>query len=829
MCLYLSRLSYYSAPLTFLDFAVLLFVAHAGGILLPGTVPFSWIWAIPNCTFSFDHLYGLMEVQKTNPVWRSFMSVASAWSQHHHSPSPSPAATRRISHNRSQSNSTAPTATSLSTSVKPRSNTHVTVMTDVSPVATTPPPKRVFAGISESDFDMTTIPDPRSRSMTPSIMDGTATPQQHPDLNDEVATLSSKLIHAINHQTTLDDNLSQTRADLEKAREQIKSMETQLAKQKEMLVGDIWVRRKSVEAEKTNLLSRIAEEKRLRLEAEQEKKRIEQELENLTTELFEEANRMVISAKEEARKEQEIVHRKNDLLKAQLADTESLLKSQQEQLIELKHVMEQMSIDRDDQTATTSPSSPGYSKFDTREDDTPTSDMGSQFGLPDLITPSYPTSFTHLLQPVLRNDISAYNDFVNLCETSRRSASRPPSGIHSGLGLSLIGSAASATSIGIPSSVSTASLSSAGSPAASSFTPQTPNTPASTYSGSSAAAMVPIPPLKETKFYKRVLAEDVEPTLRLDVAPGLSWLARRSVITAMSDGSLVVEPVPTTGTYAKLSKPQFYPCSLCGESRKDEEYLRKYRFRTSENSSAQRYPLCRYCLNRVRSTCDFLGFLRIVKDGHWRTDDEDAEKAAWEESVRLRENMFWARIGGGVRPILQGFHGHSNSVAEKSTRLSREASIGTQEIVVDSDNQAPVAVDLTQDDANDMVMVADEASQHVQEAILEEERAEEFATPQEELTLEDSALSEPPLLASKVDEEITVGDTSEAIDSETATETATETADATDSSLGKADETLPEPPRTPEPTDANRFSSQSLTPKSSENNKESPAIVTTSP
>ncbi len=167
-----------------------------------------------------------------------------------------------------------------------------------------------------------------------------------------------------------------------------------------------------------------------------------------------------------------------------------------------------------------------------------------------------------------------------------------------------------------------------------------------------------LPPLKETKFYKRVLAEDVEPTLRLDTAPGLSWLARRSVVNAMTEGSLVIEPVPmpsatmTTAAAASASKALQFPCSLCGDSRKEKAHLRRHRFRTSETESAQRYPLCRYCLGRMRSTCDFLGFLRIVKDGHWRADDEDAEKAAWEESVRLREQMFWSRIGGGVVPTV---------------------------------------------------------------------------------------------------------------------------------------------------------------------------------
>ncbi|KAL1847386.1 rab guanine nucleotide exchange factor S2 [Diaporthe australafricana] len=663
---------------------------------------------------------------------------------------------------------------------------------DASPLAmpVTPqsqPPKRIYAGIQESDFDLTTIPDPRSRAMTP--INDDASGQQHPELNDEVAHLSSKLIHAINHQTTLDDNLSQTRAELERAREQIQSMEVQLAKQREMLVGDIWIRRKSAEAEKTNLLSRVAEEKRLRLEAEDEKKRIEQELENLTTELFEEANKMVISAKEEARKEQDVLHRKNSALKAQLADTEGLLQSQQEQLIELKHVMEQMS-DQDNDTATTTPSSPGYSKFDSRDDDTPTSELGSQNGLPDLVSPSYPTSFTHLLQPVLRNDIGAYDDFVSLCKASRTPASRPPSGNHTTLGLGLLGPASSVTSIGIPSSASTASLSSMGSPAASStLSIQTPNTPGSTVSGMSTTSMVPIPPLKDCKFYKRVLAEDVEPTLRLDMAPGLSWLARRSVISAMSEGSLVVEPVPTTGTYAMLSKPQFYPCSLCGEHRKDDEYLRRYRFRTSESSSSQRYPLCRYCLSRVRATCDFLGFLRIVKDGHWRTDDEDAEKSAWEESVRLRENMFWSRIGGGVRPILQGFHGHSNSMAEKSPRPSQEEPAHSE--------QKPLAVIEEPKSLDEVAEISPE----------DDDNVEDFATPLE-TTVKSTLEGQPHISEDNSDSsddksvivhEITSPDVEQDVQDEKRQEV----------------EAIPEPPRTPEPTEMNRLSSQSLTPTSS--------------
>ncbi|KAI1851137.1 hypothetical protein JX265_013255 [Neoarthrinium moseri] len=590
----------------------------------------------------------------------SFIHVA-AWPQHQHQ-SPSPKPQRSFGHFRSLSSFSQTSVSSRAKSpARPPSMSQLPDMasTPESPSLDVPQPKRMPSNQSlMEDMDYSTNLDLRKSSA-----DGTATPAHHPDLNDEVATLSTKLINAINHQTALDDTLASTRHELEDERTKVRELEEKVARQQELLAGDVWVRRSTVESEKNRLLLRVAEEKRQRFEVEKEKKKIEQELENLTTALFEEANKMVISAKEEAQKEHDAIQRKNDLLKSQLADTEGLLRSQQEQLAELKLVMEHMTAEHDDHSGTT-PSSPGFSKFDSRDDDTHVTDSVSQSGITEPSSPTYPTSLTHLLQPVLRTDLAAYEDFLALVKTSKRTSSRISSGSYSGLNpLLSLASAGSA-----PSNASTTSLTTAGT-ASSNVSPQTPNTPASAISAGSVAT--PLPPLKETKFYKRALAEDVEPTLRLDIAPGLSWLARRSVLTSMTEGSLVVEPVPTNNPFAAISKPQFYPCSLCGESRKETPHLRMHRFRTSEADSAQRYPLCKYCLNRVRSTCDFLGFLRIVKDGHWRAEDADAERAAWEESVRLREQMFWSRIGGGVIPATQALL-HPPSIGEKSPRSSHE-------------------------------------------------------------------------------------------------------------------------------------------------------------
>ncbi|KLU90737.1 hypothetical protein MAPG_10589, partial [Magnaporthiopsis poae ATCC 64411] len=464
------------------------------------------------------------------------MAVA-GWTQH---TSPSTASTKPFGHIRSLSSFTSPVPSAKVDAAIPRGQQHqrspsLTDLPGMAADVTSPgagfpsspsllhatTPSSLSVHTFDDEHELSTLPDPRSRTMSPVDGHTLSSPNRHPDLNDEVATLSNKLINAINHQTTLDDTLSAARMELEEAKSTIRSLEARLEEQRVMLSGDVWVRRKTVESEKAKLLSRVAEEKKARCEVEQQKKKIELELENLTTALFEEANKMVISAKEEAQKEQEVLLKKNDLLRSQLADTEGLLKSQHDQLAELKAVMEQMGADRDDQTALTAPSSPGFSKFDSGADDTPLSEGASQAGMLEPISPSYPTSFTHLVQPVLRTDLSAYQDFMTLVHTTKKIArSRPSSGTQGGgtmsalgltLGHSTSGSSALSGSMVSASASSTPSM------------PQTPSSPASGLGVTGAVAAAALPPLKDSKFYKRALVEDIEPTLRLDMAPGLSW------------------------------------------------------------------------------------------------------------------------------------------------------------------------------------------------------------------------------------------------------------------------------------------------------------------
>lgn len=392
---------------------------------------------------------------------------------------------------------------------------------------------------------------------------------------------------------------------------------------------------------------------------------------------------MVAAARKDARKEREPLEKRNEQLQAQLNDAELLLASHQEQLAELKAAMQEKPAPRNDldidTNASTAPSTPAPDNQDHMSRIFDALNLSPTTPGSDEISPAPPTSFTHLIHPVLRTDVQAYEDFRLLLEVSRKSqpSSRVTSATFSGLGIgNLANRDHSQLPERMPSTGSTSSLSTSNIYQSSPSTPNLPSSANSSFSGRDTPVIGM--PLKETPFYKRALTEDLEPTLRLDTAPGLSWLARRTVINSMCEGKLIVEPIPSA---ARLYHP---PCTLCGEQGRDQKHGRTHRFRTSESETAQRYPLCNYCLGRVRASCDFIGFLRMIKDGHWRTDGVQAEALAWEESVRLREQMFWSRIGGGVVPaFLRAREDTPRSSVEEekttSTFADSQTSLGSQD------------------------------------------------------------------------------------------------------------------------------------------------------
>ncbi|PSK51706.1 Rab guanine nucleotide exchange factor sec2 [Elsinoe australis] len=493
----------------------------------------------------------------------------------------------------------------------------------------------------DSEF-LNTLPDPRTPSPTPRLR----SPASENDLSGEVSMLSTKLINAINHSTNLDDTLQQSRIELDTAKRRIEELEAEARKHAEDIESGVLLKKAEVDAQIEQMRAELEEARREREASDKAKRGMETELENLTASLFEEANNMVA----DARRETEAAEKRTAQFRSQLQDTETLLSSQQEQLQDLKGVMEKLSSERDENEPlphlSTAPSTPATdaNKMSRILDALPLSP-----GMPGEVAPDHPLRFSHLLHPVLRNDLPTYNDFAELLRTSRAINSVSHQRSSSG-------------------HVSRSPSSLAANPAASSSSPHLPgsfNTPlGANITSPSAPGSPALPPLKESKFFKRALTEDIEPTLRLDLAPGLSWLARRTVLTSITAGALVIEPfAPSSKLYGPV-----YACALCGEDRRQDIYARRHRFRTSEDVSAQRYPLCEWCVNRLRATCDFAAFLRMCRDGTWKAGTEEEIRSAWEEAVRLRERMFWGRIGGGVVPSVVR---EAQSLTEKE-RKSRD-------------------------------------------------------------------------------------------------------------------------------------------------------------
>jgi Rab guanine nucleotide exchange factor SEC2 len=467
-----------------------------------------------------------------------------------------------------------------------------------------------------------------SRHHTPSNS-VTSIESPHAMAGEGLNELSTKLVEAVEKQADLEDTLAVTRHALEVANQKVKQLELAQKEYADMMDRGMLIEKKDVESETTELTRRLLEESKNRVQAENDKNKIEQELEMLTAKLFEEANNLVASA----RRESKALEKRNEQLHNRLEDTETLLQSQQDQLAELKAVMQRMQ--ESDQQA--SPATPNLGGKPSREslsrllELSPLHITNVNSSDPDPVIDSAKSTdispFSFLVRPQYRYDTPAYSDFKSFIRISRTN-SHPRQYSGSFPSTTVMPSSAFFMPIGPHIAGSYPSKDS----------PPPPNRSPNPGNMSSPASYERLP-LKEWRFVKRALTEDIEPTVRLDIAPGLSWIARRSVQSAILEGTLIIEPTPTNSIMVT------YSCTLCGEKREGKGYGRTHRFCTGDNPSNQRYPLCQYCLERMRVTCDFAGFLRAVRDGIWKIEGEEGEERAWDESVRLRERMFWARLG----------------------------------------------------------------------------------------------------------------------------------------------------------------------------------------
>lgn len=102
--------------------------------------------------------------------------------------------------------------------------------------------------------------------------------------------------------------------------------------------------------------------------------------------------------------------------------------------------------------------------------------------------------------------------------------------------------------------------------------------------------------------------------------------------------------------------------------------------RVNEGETATKWPLCILCLEKVRGVGDLVSYVRMIRDGVVKCNEKDEELEAWDELIRLRERLFWARMAGGVVPAFLR--------SEKNSPLVPESSEGQGEIDGDGELQA---------------------------------------------------------------------------------------------------------------------------------------------
>lgn len=458
---------------------------------------------------------------------------------------------------------------------------------------------------------------------------------------DEMAVLSDKLISAINHQQQLDDKLAQARHELEAANAQAAELKAKNLEYESRIRSGELMTKEAVEKRNEKLSVDLEETKKQKEQISQEKRKLDAEVEGLTASLFDEANKMVASANEQ----RELTEKKNQQLREQIKDGEAVIASQIEQLAELKSLMQQLGSDHRKELADSpnmTPASPQVPKDENLVRLLEAMNLSPVTPDHPVVTPSPSTQLTHLIKPQCRTDIPCYDDFKHMLSTSNPRSHTPshaPSRAGSGSYGSLAGLGLGYNSQNNSSSPNLSTQASTSSKLAAS-----PGLPGSF----SPAPDVKGPaPLKDTRFFKRIMVEDIEPTLRLDISPQISWLQRRSILGAVSESTLIVEPIPEASQrlYGK-----FTSCSICGESRREGQNPRTHAMRTREGEGANKWAVCTLCLEKVRAVGDLIGYIRMVRDGVVKIADLKDEEEAWEEIIRLRERLFWARLAGGVVP-----------------------------------------------------------------------------------------------------------------------------------------------------------------------------------
>ncbi|GEM09866.1 GDP/GTP exchange factor Sec2p [Rhodotorula toruloides] len=361
------------------------------------------------------------------------------------------------------------------------------------------------------------------------------------DLASQVTSLNSKLVKSYTTRGELEDELHEKQEQERAMRKRVADLEKDKEKWEKEIEAGGWVEKSHVQGEMQRLMAKVVEETHTRETAVQAHTALETEVENLTSNLFSEANKMVAferlaraRAEEKTRTVEEAGVSMQALLEevqVGLKDTVLKLEKRDEEVATLKRRLAALGEPvEEDQVGEreSAEGDVGAIVFSDGEHLTPidTREVASA-------GPSSALSPSNLSAPKLLTSVLPYHEFLAfvtyLRQTRVSALSRPPEG----------------GSFSHPA-LSTRSFA---------VDPTHPHylTPAQLL-----APHLLLSTHLSQPFLKRCVEEDSDPALRLDLAPGLGFLSRRGVGTAVVDGTLLIEPL-----HSGIEFPSD-KCAMCG-------------------------------------------------------------------------------------------------------------------------------------------------------------------------------------------------------------------------------------------------------------------------
>lgn len=410
-------------------------------------------------------------------------------------------------------------------------------------------------------------------------------------MNEQLNQLNSKLVGSFERIADLEDELHESTQNHNQLKSRNKALEIESAQHEEALKGGLLVESADVQAELQRLTHRALQEAEKRSQSEASLSTINQELDDLSASLFSEANRLVAAEKLQRIKAERKVVEVEEAMKG----VEEVIESRRDQLNDLRICLEDTERERDEyklqlmafqnpthasecgqhplatelsqeQIASTSHPTLASNPTDTTSslvasvlpDNNHDSSMHRIPSLP--YTPGRSPGifpFQQQQQPIKNlDDILPFQEFVQFTRyliRMRTDVLARPAQQQNGFSDSYYSASAAMNNVAANTSSTFSQYRTSITGGLTKDHQTNPTSPKELLS--------PILPMSQhlsQAFIKRCVDEDSDPTLRLDLAPGLNFLSRRSIFTALIDGHLVIEPVwGDIGT-------EFDKCSLCG-------------------------------------------------------------------------------------------------------------------------------------------------------------------------------------------------------------------------------------------------------------------------